>query len=84
MAYWAWSQGWEGWGRLRFKDRDSQKRGTGLAQGGMEKEGEEPRILIPSTRLGSYRPSTSGQNVGEKINKGHWIKNNCEKIPSSD
>ena len=42
-----------------------------MAQGGMEKEGEEPRILIPSTRLGSYRLSTSGQNEGEKMNKGH-------------
>ena len=30
--------------------------------------------LIPSTRLRSYRLSTSGQNVGEKMNKEHWIK----------
>ena len=29
----------------------------------------EPMILIASTRLGSYRLSTSGQNVGEKMNK---------------
>jgi len=32
---------------------------------------KEPMILIPSNRLGSYRLSTSGQNVGEKMNKGH-------------
>ena len=35
------------------------------------KRRKEPMILIPSTRLGSYRLSRSGQNVGEKMNKEH-------------
>ena len=51
MAFLDWSWGWEGWGRLRFKDRDSQKRGTRLAQGGTEKEGGEPMMRLLVTRL---------------------------------
>ena len=72
LAYWsAQSWGWEGWGRLRFKDRDSQKRGTGLAQGGTEKEGGEPMRIIAWTRLCLNRLDTSWLKCGWE---GNWIK----------